>query len=156
MPVIEPPVIATALAPCVAIEPNPRLVLEVATSATSERLLAIRSTPAADTYAATHPVGVYTFITLDVVLKYNAPVIKGLPSLSTVGSLALGPRYLSSKLSYAARAASLAASAAIADALADCAYESALDALVDAPEAEAADCAAYVWESIAERLALPL
>ena len=43
--------------------------------------------------------------TFPVVLKYNAPSIKASPSLSNVGSLAFGPRYLSSKLSYAVSAA---------------------------------------------------
>ena len=42
---------------------------------------------------------VYTFIAGIAVLKYKAPVISGLPSLSTDGSEAFAPRYLSSKLS---------------------------------------------------------
>jgi len=37
--------------------------------------------------------------TFPVVLKYKAPSIKASPSLSVDGSLALGPKYLSSKLS---------------------------------------------------------
>jgi hypothetical protein len=43
--------------------------------------------------------------TLPVVLKYNAPSINASPSLSVAGSLDFGPRYLSSKLSYANSAA---------------------------------------------------
>jgi len=49
----------------------------------------------------------------EAVLKYNAPATNASPSLSNVGSLAFSPKYLSSKLSRAARAASLAASAAV-------------------------------------------
>jgi hypothetical protein len=71
---------------------------------------------------------VYTRISLDTVLKYRAPVNSGLPSLSTVGSVAFGPRYLSSKLSYEA-------AAAVALVLALDADEAALVALVLAPDA---------------------
>jgi hypothetical protein len=54
-------------------------------------------------------------ITLLVVLKYNAPSSKASPSLSTVGSLAFGPRYLSSKLSYAVSAAVADVAALVSD-----------------------------------------
>ena len=42
-------------------------------------------------------------------LKYNAPATKASPSLSSVGSDALAPKYLSSKLSKAASAAAASA-----------------------------------------------
>ena len=42
---------------------------------------------------------VYTLRALSVVFQYNAPVIRPSPSLSTDGSEALSPRYLSSKSS---------------------------------------------------------
>ena len=58
-------------------------------------------------------------------LKYNAPSNKASPSLSNVGSLAFGPKYLSSKLSYAV-------SAAVAEVAADVAEVAALVAEVDA------------------------
>jgi len=47
-------------------------------------------------------------------LKYKSPGVKGSPSLSTDGSLFFCPKYVSSKLSAAARAASLALFAALA------------------------------------------
>jgi hypothetical protein len=52
-------------------------------------------------------------------LKYNAPVINELPSLSTDGSEDFAPRYLSSKLSKesAAEVADVAASPALVDAV---------------------------------------
>ena len=43
-------------------------------------------------YASTQALPLYTFISPDVVLKYNAPVISASPSLSSVGSDALAPR----------------------------------------------------------------
>ena len=52
-------------------------------------------------------------MTLSVVLKYNAPSISALPSLSTVGSDALAPKYLSSNVSNAVSAAVCAVSAAV-------------------------------------------
>ena len=50
-----------------------------------------------------------------VVLKYKAPVTSGLPSLSCVGGYALGPKYLSSKSSYADAAAIAAFAAFVAE-----------------------------------------
>jgi hypothetical protein len=47
-------------------------------------------------------------------LKYKSPGVKGSLSLSSVGSLAFCPKYISSKLSVAVRAASLALFAALA------------------------------------------
>jgi len=47
------------------------------------------------------------------VLKYNAPSINALPSLSSVGLDDFAPRYLSSKESSAVSAAVLAVSAAV-------------------------------------------
>ncbi len=67
-------------------------------------------------------------------MKYKAPATRALPSLSNVGLLALVPRYLSSKLSYAANAESRAASAAV------CADEAALaDVAALVAEVEALD-----------------
>jgi hypothetical protein len=51
----------------------------------------------------------------DTVLKYNAPASKALPSLSKVGAVDFCPKYLSSKLSKAVRAASAAALAVDAE-----------------------------------------
>ena len=49
---------------------------------------------------------------LDEVLKYKAPSVKALPSLSTVGAEDLEPKYLSSKVStYPSAAVALAAAA---------------------------------------------
>jgi len=48
------------------------------------------------------------------VSKYNAPSCNALPSLSNVGSVALAPKNLSSKLSNAASAAACAVCAAVA------------------------------------------
>ena len=68
----------------------------------------------------------------DTELKYRDPATRALPSLSNVGSLVLLPRYLSSKLSYAASVASRAASAAVCALPAAVAELAALVALVDA------------------------
>lgn len=72
-----------------------------------------------------HTVPVYAFIPGRPVLKYSAPARRGFPSLSTVGSDAFGPRYLSSNESQAA-------SARIADVLAAMALTAAEAAEVDA------------------------
>jgi hypothetical protein len=48
---------------------------------------------------AAHEEPPYTFISFDELLKYNAPVTRASPSLSSVGSEVLLPKYLSSKLS---------------------------------------------------------
>lgn len=54
----------------------------------------------------------YTRISLAVLLKYSAPATSASPSLSTVGSAVLEPKYLSSNVSYADAAdAALAAAA---------------------------------------------
>ena len=73
---------------------------------------------------------------LSVVFQYKAPVSNGLPSLSTVGGVALAPRYLSSKESYEA-------AALLADVAADA-------ALVAASVAEVAALAADVAADVAE------
>jgi len=67
-----------------------------------------------------HTLPVYTFIPGSVVLKYKAPAINGFPSLSTVGSDDLAPRYLSSNESQAVSAltADVFAAAALVVALA--------------------------------------
>ena len=52
IPVIEPPVIATALAACVAILPSPKFVLAVVVLETSERLLLFSNKPVVDGSAA--------------------------------------------------------------------------------------------------------
>jgi hypothetical protein len=90
---------------------------------------------------------VYTFILFDTVSKYKAPEIKALPSLSNVGAVDLEPKYLSSKLSKAVRAAALAALAVDAEPAAAVAELDALVAEVDAADAledaaEALDAAA--------------
>jgi hypothetical protein len=65
--------------------------------------------------------------TFVVVLKYKAPSIKASPSLSSVGSEAFGPKYLSSKESYAASAFEALVAALVAD---DAAAVAELEALV--------------------------
>jgi len=61
--------------------------------------------PVVSTAASCQADPVYTRSTLFVVLKYKSPAVKASPSLSTVGSLAFAPKYVSSKLSAAASAA---------------------------------------------------
>jgi hypothetical protein len=75
---------------------------------------------------------------LSPVLKYKAPVIKALPSLSRVGSEVLAPRYLSSKLSYKVAADAAEEAALVADVEALLALVEALLAEDDALEAEVA------------------
>lgn len=77
----------------------------------------------------------YNFITLLEELKYKAPANKALPSLSTDGSDALAPKYLSSNESKAANVASRADSAAVCADEAAVALVEALDALVEALDA---------------------
>jgi hypothetical protein len=81
----------------------------------SDKLLVASKAPDKDAYAANQKEPSYTFILLVVVLKYKAPETKALPSLSNVGSDVLVPKYLSSKLSKAAKAASRAAAEAVAE-----------------------------------------
>ena len=50
-----------------------------------------------------------------VVLKYNAPVIRASPSLSTVGADDLAPKYLSSNESYELAALVAEVAAAVAE-----------------------------------------
>ena len=80
---------------------------------------------------------------MSVVLKYNAPVNNALPSLSTLGSLDLFPKYLSSKASkvFAASVAELAAAVAeVAAAVAEVAAAVAFsEAVVALPAASSAD-----------------
>lgn len=120
---------------------KPRLLRASDALSRSDRLFAAVSVPDRDAYAATHADPSYTFIMSEVVLKYRAPATRALPSLSVDGSFAFCPRYRSSKLSKAAKAASL-------DACALEALEAAAVALVDAAEAlleaEVAEFAALV------------
>jgi hypothetical protein len=74
----------------------------------------------------------YTFITPAVELKYNAPVRSALPSLSTVGSDDLAPKYLSSKESKEAAALVSEVAALLAEVLALLACVLAVVALLDA------------------------
>ena len=67
----------------------------------------------ASTAASCQAEPLYTFNTFDDVLKYKSPALKASPSLSTLGSLDLAPKYVSSKLSAAASAAVCAACAAV-------------------------------------------
>jgi len=84
----------------------------------SDKLLAATNKPEALTAATCQADPFHTLKLFAVVLKYKSPVVKGSPSLSTEGSLALAPKYVSSKLSAAASAASLALFAALAALLA--------------------------------------
>ena len=68
-------------------------------------------------------------------MKYKSPAVSASPSLSTVGSDDLAPRYVSSKLSAAASAAVCAACAAVLAVSAAVALVAALVALVAASEA---------------------
>ena len=97
-----------------------------------------------------------------VVLKYKAPATIALPSLSKVGAVAFCPRYLSSKLSRAARAASEAvwavfwlakAAAALAEALVACVV--AIPAWVVAITAWAVEIPAWVVAVTAWAVEIP-
>lgn len=79
-----------------------------------------------------HAAPVYTLISFATLLKYRAPVNNALPSLSSVGSEDLAPRYLSSKLSKLAAALVALVLALDADEAALVALVLALDALVAA------------------------
>tara|TARA_R110000868_G_scaffold105298_2_gene289609 strand:+ start:1239 stop:1613 length:375 start_codon:yes stop_codon:yes gene_type:complete len=89
----------------------------------------------------THADPVHTFITLEVLFQYKAPVKRVFPSLSTEGAVALEPKYLSSKESrlFAALVALVAA----------------LEAEVAAFEAEVEALLAEVAALVAEVVALP-
>ena len=76
-------------------------------------------------------------------MKYKAPSVSALPSLSTVGSDALLPKNLSSNVSNAASAAFFAFSALVADVDASLAFVVAVDA---DDVAEFAELAAFVSE----------
>jgi phage-related tail protein len=77
------------------------------------------------------------------VLKYKAPSVSALPSLSTVGSDVLLPKNLSSNVSSAASAAFLAFSAFVAEVDASLAF---VVAVVADEDAEVAELAAFVSE----------
>jgi len=93
-------------------------------------------------------------------LKYNAPVAKAFPSLSTDGAEDLDPKYVSSKLSKDAAADVAELAAAVADDAAAVADEAASDALVvavslwpDAVEADEAEAVADDAEAVADEAA---
>ena len=89
-------------------------------------------------------------ITFIVVLKYKAPSVSALPSLSTVGSDALLPKNLSSNVSNAASAAFFAFSAFVAEVDASLAFVVAVVADVDAEFAELAAFVSEVAAAVAE------
>ena len=91
---------------------------------------------------------VYTFMALEELLKYKAPVTKASPSLSTDGSDDLAPKYLSSKESKLA-AADVALPALEVALLADAV------ALVAEAVAEVAAAVALVAASPAFVVAIP-
>ena len=93
---------------------RPRFVLAVLVLARSDKLLETVKKLAAVNAAACQVVPLYTRNSLDTVLKYKSPVVKAFPSLSNVGLLEKAPKYVSSKLSAAARAAAAEAAAAVA------------------------------------------
>ena len=88
-------------------------------------------------------------MTLSVVLKYNAPSIRALPSLSVAGSLCFAPKYLSSKVSNAVSAAVCAVSAAVLAVSAAVLAVSACVALVVAVVADAAALVSDVAAAVA-------
>jgi hypothetical protein len=134
-PVTEPPVIDTLLAACVAIVPNPKLVLAVPALFRSDKLLVTVKKSAAVNAASAHAEPVYTFRLLLVVLKYKSPAFKASPSLSTDGSELLDPKYVSSKVSALAAAAAALAAALVSDVEALLADVAAFDADVEAADA---------------------
>ena len=93
-------------------------------------------------------------MTLSEELKYNAPVNKALPSLSTVGSLALAPKYLSSKLSKEFAALVALVAALLAEVDASFAFVVAVDADVAASAAFVVAVLADVDAELADVVAL--
>ena len=116
---------------------------------------------------ATHALPDHAYMIESIELKYIAPVVRGLPSLSTVGGVDFAPRYLSSKASYEAAAelalvaaltadvaAALADAAAfVSDVAAAVALAAADVALVAAAVALAAELVALVAAAVAEAAA---